>query len=125
MDNCLARKVSVITDHKPLVANLKKDVLTLLQRLQCILLRIHQCRIKILCKPVPDLFIADWLVQYIQQATQSDDHMQQLEYITHGWSISRNVITQEMRPFWTIRDDLLVIDDIIMKGRCIIIPEEL
>ena len=31
---CIAREVSIITDHKPLVTIFKKDVATLLQRLQ-------------------------------------------------------------------------------------------
>ena len=30
-----------------------------------------------------------------------------------------------MRPCWTFKDDLAVIDGITMKGRCIIIPGEL
>ena len=44
------REMSIITDYKPLAAILKK-----------ILLRKHQCRVKIIYKPRPDLFIADWL----------------------------------------------------------------
>ena len=58
---CFAREVSIITDHKPLVAIFKKDIATLSQKLQWILLRIHQYRVKIIYKPGPDLFIADWL----------------------------------------------------------------
>ena len=56
-----AREVSLIKDHKPLVAIFKKDVAILPQRLQGIFLRIHQYRVKIIYKPHPDLFIADWL----------------------------------------------------------------
>ena len=52
---CFAWDVSVITDHKPLVAIFKKDVATLSQR------RIHQYWVKILYKPGPKIFIADWL----------------------------------------------------------------
>ena len=59
----IAREVSIITDDKPLVAVFKKDVATLSQKLQCILLRIDQYRVSILCKPEPDLFIADWLLR--------------------------------------------------------------
>ena len=50
-----------MTDHKPLVAIFKKDIATLLQRLQQILLRIHQYRVNIMYKPGQDLFMADWL----------------------------------------------------------------
>ena len=37
-----AREVSIITNHKPFVAIFKKDVATLSQSIQSILLRIHQ-----------------------------------------------------------------------------------
>ena len=56
-----AREARIITDHKLLVAIFKKDMTTLSQRLQQILLRIHQYRVKIMYKPGPDLFMVDWL----------------------------------------------------------------
>ena len=58
---CFIRELSIITDHKPLVTTFTKDVATLSLRLQKILLRIHQYRVKIIYKPGPGLFIADWL----------------------------------------------------------------
>ena len=61
---CFAREVSIIADHKPLVAIFKKDVATLPQRIQGILPRIHQFRVKILYKPGPYLFITDWLSRH-------------------------------------------------------------
>ena len=39
---CFAMEVSVIMDHKSLVAIFKKDVANLSQGIQCILPRIHQ-----------------------------------------------------------------------------------
>ena len=45
---CFAREVYVITNHKPLVSILKKDVATLSQWIQWILLKIHQYRVQIL-----------------------------------------------------------------------------
>ena len=45
---CLRREVLIITDHKPLVAMFKKDVATLLQCIQCILLKIHKYRVQII-----------------------------------------------------------------------------
>ena len=56
---CFGREVIVITDHKPLVAILKKDVATLSQCMQCILLKIHQYRVQIIYRPGPKIFIAD------------------------------------------------------------------
>ena len=43
------------------MAIIGKDVVTLSQFLQCIILHIHQYRVHILYKPDPKLFIADWL----------------------------------------------------------------
>ena len=58
---CLTRDVNVITDHKLLVSIFKKDVATLSQRIQYIILRIHQYRISIVYNPGPEIFIEDWL----------------------------------------------------------------
>ena len=51
--------VHIITDHKPLVAIFKKDVATLLQCRQHILLKMYQYRVQILYKPGPEISIAD------------------------------------------------------------------
>ena len=40
-------------DHKPLVVIFKKDIATLSQQIQHILLRIYQYRVRILYKPAP------------------------------------------------------------------------
>ena len=58
---CFVRELSIITDHKPLAAIFKKDAAMLSQKIQQILLRIHQYRVRIIYKPGLDLFIADWL----------------------------------------------------------------
>ena len=58
---CFASEVHVITDHKSLVSIFKKDVATLSQCIQHILLKIHQYRVQILYKPGPEIFIVDWL----------------------------------------------------------------
>ena len=61
---CFGMEVLVITDHKLLVSIFKKDVATSSQRIQCILLIIHQYRVQIKYKPGPDIFIADWLLRH-------------------------------------------------------------
>ena len=57
---CFVREVSIIMDHKTLVAIFKKDEAMLSQRIQWILLRIHQYRVRSIYKPGLDLFMADW-----------------------------------------------------------------
>ena len=61
---CFSREVLVITDHKLPVSIFKKDVATLSQQIQHILLKIHQYRVQIIYKPGPDIFIADWLSRH-------------------------------------------------------------
>ena len=70
-DNCFAREVSIITDHKPLAAIFKKDVATLSQRIQLILLRIHQYGVRIMYKPGRCMFITGWLSR--QNHTENKD----------------------------------------------------
>ena len=61
---CCGREVLMITDHKLLVSMFKKDVMTLSQCIQCILLKIHQYRVQIIYKPGPEIFTADWLSRH-------------------------------------------------------------
>ena len=53
---CFVREVLIITYHKPLVAIFKKDVATLSQHIQHILLKIHQYRVQIIYKSGPQDF---------------------------------------------------------------------
>ena len=152
-----SREVLIITNHKPLVAIFKKDVATLTQCIQCILLKIHQYRVQIIYKPGPEIFIADWLSQHnhkegkdkpiknmditidaiqstkdilecisisqIQQALAQDKHLQHIKnIIITAWLSTKDELHRNLRPYWTYRDGLAVIDGVAMKGRCIIIP---
>ena len=152
--------VLVITDHKLLISIFKKDVATLSQWIQCILLKMHQYQVQVIYKPDPDIFIADWLSRHnhiegkdqqikgmelwvdviqtttdmseclsmtdLQQALSQDSHIQKLKYvIITGWPDSKDKICEELRSYWFYRDELAVINGIVLKGRCIIIPNSL
>ena len=130
------------------------------QRIQNIILRVHQYRISIIYKSGPESFIADWLsrynheenkdevingldirvdvvqvvtnvpecmsIQQIQQATKQDEHLQRLQhFIITCWPDAREQLHQDTKPYQSIKDDMSVIDGVIMKGRCIIIPKVL
>ena len=58
---CFSREVLIITDHKLILSMFKKDVATLSQCIQHILLKIHQYRVQIIYKPGPEIFTAYWL----------------------------------------------------------------
>ena len=59
----------------------------------------------------------------IQQASTQDDHLQHLKhFIIAGWPSTKDELHADLKPYWSYRDELAVIDGIILKGRCIIIP---
>ena len=157
---CFSREVLIITDHKPLISMFKKDVATLLQCIQCILLRIHQYRVQIIYKPGPKIFIANWLLRHnhvegkdkptkvmdiqvdtiqsatdmlecvslaeIQQASTQANHLQQVKsFIIAGWPDTKDELHTDLRPYWSYRDELAVIDGRILKGKHIVIPNSL
>ena len=66
-----AREVSIITDHKPLVAIFKKA--TLSQRIQYIFLWIYQYWVRIIYKPGPDFFIMDWLSRHNHMENKDEE----------------------------------------------------
>ena len=54
-------------------------------------------------------------IQQIQEATVQDEHLQWLKcFIIAGWPESKDQ-QQDIRPYWSFRDDMAVIDGVIMK----------
>ena len=43
-------------------------------------------------------------------------------YIIAGWPSAKDKLHSDLRPYWSYGDDLAVVDGVVMKGRCIIIP---
>ena len=65
-------------------------------------------------------------IQQIQQATAQDEQLQWLRgYIIVGWPEGKEHLHQDMRAYWPFKDNMAVIDLVIMKGRHVIIPEVL
>ena len=48
-----------------------------------------------------------------------------MEYVIQGWPENINQLSQDIRTYWMFRDDMAVIDGVVIKGRCIVIPEAL
>ena len=62
----------------------------------------------------------------LQQASSHDNHLQKLKhFIITGWLHSNDKISEELKPYWSHRDELTVNDGIVLTGRCIIIPNSL
>ena len=51
-----------------------------------------------------------------------DEHLQHLKsFIIAGWLSTKDELHSDLRPYWYYRDDLVVIDGVVMKGRQIVI----
>ena len=62
-------------------------------------------------------------IKQIQQVSVQDEHLQCLKIsIIVGWPSTRDEVHSNLRPYWCYRDDLAVIDGVVMKDRWIIIP---
>ena len=62
----------------------------------------------------------------IQQASSLNNHLHQLKgIIISGWPDSTDELHPDLQLYWSYRDELAVIDGIILKGKCIIIPSSL
>ena len=63
-------------------------------------------------------------ISQIQQKTVQDEHLQCLKnIIISGWPTTKDQLHINIRPYWSYKDDLVVIDGIVMKDRCTIIPK--
>ena len=66
------------------------------------------------------------LMTDMQQASSQDSHIQKLKhFIITGWPNSKDEVSEELKPYWSYRDELAVMDTVVLKGRCIIIPNSL
>ena len=62
----------------------------------------------------------------IQQASAQDDHLQCLKgFIITGWPSTKDELHADLKPYWSYRDELAVIDIIVLKGRHIVMPNSL
>ena len=87
---CFAREVSITTDHKLIVAIFKKDVAMLSQRIQWIILRMCQYRVRIIYKPGLDLFITNWLSRQIYKENK-DAEIPGMELNIDATETTRNI----------------------------------
>ena len=62
-------------------------------------------------------------ISQIQQASIQNEHLQCLKsFIIAGWPSTKDELHTDLKPYWSYRDELAVIDGIVLKGWCIIIP---
>ena len=65
-------------------------------------------------------------ISQVQQTMVQDEHLQCLKnIIIAGWPSTKDQLLLDIRPYQSYRDNLGVINSVVMKARCIIIPQEL
>ena len=66
------------------------------------------------------------MLHKLQQVMSHDNHLQQLkEQIIRGWPEKKDHLEQNLRPYWAFQDDIAVTDEVILKGRHVVLPERL
>ena len=60
----------------------------------------------------------------IGDATRNNKTLQELiQFILAGWPSTQDDTPESIHSFWNYRDELSIIDGIVLKGTCIIVPE--
>ena len=151
------RPVTVLTDHKPLIAISKKSLVNAPPRLQRLLLRLANYNVELQWIPGKEMIFSNHLSHNITTGDSSnkptcegldlkihdvylnaseekclslanemtkDPMMQALKHqIIKGWPHSRSECSKNLQDFWNYRDELSVLDGLVLKGTCIVIPE--
>ena len=71
-----------------------------------------------------NLPVRDEKMNMIRQKTQEDEQMKQVKnHIRNGWPETKDKCHTLAKEYWNHRDELTIIDDIILKGERILIPK--
>lgn len=145
------RKVTVETDHKPLVSIALKPIHNSPKRLQWMLLRLQRYDLNVtykrgsemypaqsvplsspqseFCHSVEVVYLTEHLpissrrLKQIQEAMNKDATLQILKHhILSGWPNDKTKVLMEVRPYVKCHDELSIQDGILFKGSRIIIP---
>ena len=67
--------------------------------------------------------ISDQRMQEIKIQTELDPQMDQLkQVILKGWPEMRQHCPEQLKEFWNFRDELTVVNGLILKGHKLVIP---
>ena len=68
--------------------------------------------------------ISDGKLRQIKLKTQEDDQAKQVKYyIKNGWPDSKDKCHPLAAEYWNHRDELVIVDEVILKGERIVIPK--
>ncbi|VDI12787.1 Hypothetical predicted protein [Mytilus galloprovincialis] len=125
------RRVQIETDHKPLQSIFLKPLHQTPPRLQRLLIALEKYDLKVDYKPGKEMYLADhlsrsFLKETKEKETANDEHLQELQdVIFNGWPNEKSELIHSLRPYWTYRDELSVIDGLLYKSNKAIVPKAL
>ncbi len=151
-DFIYGRPVTVETDHQPLITILRKPLHMASPRLQGMIMKLHHYHLDVIFKRGKELFVADALsraylssfdpqltddllkvmtvqvlsshrIDELRAAVQKDVTCQQLsDMIRNGWPATSKELPYSLPPFFSMRDELTIQDDLLLRGERFIIP---
>ncbi|KAF2888797.1 hypothetical protein ILUMI_17376 [Ignelater luminosus] len=73
---------------------------------------------------IENLPIADRILDKIKNETCKDTELIELKkYITAGWPDNKNKLNQIINPYWTYKEELHIIDEIVFKNTSVVVPK--
>ena len=155
-DFIYGRRVTIETDHKPLITIVKKPLHAAPARLQRMLLQLQRYDLQFVYKKGKELFLADTLsraypdeppeetefendvmtvlsisadmMAELQRETLADATMQKFaKFIKEGWQSvpHERSVPPDVKPFFPFHDELVVENDVILKGQKSVVPKSL
>ncbi|XP_014678510.1 PREDICTED: uncharacterized protein LOC106818304 [Priapulus caudatus] len=153
-DYVFGKKVTIETDHQPLVSIVKKPLSATPARLQCLLLRLQSYSFNLVYKKSSDLYLADTLSRAYLPIKDSDTDLEstqdyeilsvlpisskKLEELKEATSndvtlkkVHKAIVMgsskseSELRPFYPFGDELIEDEGVILKGQKIVVPKAL
>lgn len=75
---------------------------------------------------IPHSPISQEMYEKFQKETANDEHLQELkDAILDGWPEENSNVSYNLRPYWTFRDELSVMDGLLYKSSKLIVPRAL
>lgn len=65
------------------------------------------------------------LIQIKNETKKDITYNKLLEYIKQGWPFSKYEVDQNLRMYWSLKNELYVVDDVIFKDNTVLIPPAL
>ena len=74
----------------------------------------------------PNIHLTSATAKAMQPATKTDPSMQQLvQMVTTGWPSSKACLPVCLTPYWSVRDELSLVDGIVNRGLQVVFPPTL